>query len=177
MSPASRAQEGGKHEFCMRGWRTCRLVMSELGPTIPLGISRTSAGSGKGAGHMPLCDAKIHPDPTALQFFGLFFFLIFIFERETECEQERGRQRGRRRTRSSLHVPSCLPGARRGARTHKRQVRDLSQSRTINRLSHPGSQHSTSVVNHPPQNCKSLRDRASLCPGLAQCPGCSADPQ
>ena len=77
-------------------------------------------------------------------FFSLyFFFLMFIdfWERETECRLGRDRERGRHRVRSRLHAPSCQHRARRGARTAAPGDHDLSQSRTLNRLSHPGAPH------------------------------------
>ena len=69
------------------------------------------------------------------------FSCLFIFERqrETEHEQGRGRERGGHRTRSRLQAPSCRHRARRGARTHGPRDRDLSRSRTLNRLRHPGA--------------------------------------
>ena len=59
--------------------------------------------------------------------------------RETEHEQGRGRERGRHTVGSRLQAPSCPHRARRGARIHEPWDRDLSQSRTLNRLSHPGA--------------------------------------
>ena len=58
---------------------------------------------------------------------------------EMEREQERGRERGRRRIRNRLQAPSCQHTARRGTRTHKPRDHDLSRSRTLNQLSHPGA--------------------------------------
>ena len=60
-------------------------------------------------------------------------------QRETEREQGRGRERRRHRVRSRLQAPSCQHRARRGARTHELRDHDLSGSRTLNRLSHPGA--------------------------------------
>ena len=59
--------------------------------------------------------------------------------RETEHEQGRGRERGRHRIRSRLQAPSCRHRAPRGAQTHELRDHDLSQSRMLNRLSHPGA--------------------------------------
>ena len=67
----------------------------------------------------------------------LFFFLMFIFE--TETEREWGRGRGRHRVQSRLQALSCQHRARCGARTHERRDHDLSRSRRLNRLSHPGA--------------------------------------
>ena len=75
-------------------------------------------------------------------FFLLLFFLhLFIFERqrETEHEQGRGRERGRHRIRSRLQALGCQHRAQYGARTHEPWDHDLSRSRTLNRLSHPGT--------------------------------------
>ena len=67
---------------------------------------------------------------------------MFIFERETEHEQGRGRKRGRQRIWNRLQALSCQHRAQRGAQTHGPQDHDLSQSRPLNRLSHPGAPHS-----------------------------------
>ena len=78
-------------------------------------------------------------------FFFLFFFLIFnvylfLRQRETEHERGRGREReGDTESEAGLQAPSHQPRARRGARTHGPRDRDLSRSRTLNRLSHPGA--------------------------------------
>ena len=70
-----------------------------------------------------------------------FFYIYLFFERqrETEHEQGRGRERGRPRIRSRLQAPSCQHRARHGARSHKPWDGDLSWSRTLNWLSHPGA--------------------------------------
>ena len=64
---------------------------------------------------------------------------LFLRQRETEHERGRGRERGRHRIGSRLQALSHQPRARRGARTHGPRDRDLSWSRTLNRLSHPGA--------------------------------------
>ena len=71
----------------------------------------------------------------------LFLFLMFIYfwERETEHGQGRERERGRHRIRSRLQAVSCQHRAQLRARTHKPWDHDLSQSRTLNWLSHPGA--------------------------------------
>ena len=71
----------------------------------------------------------------------LFFLNVYLFlrQRETEGEWGRGRERGRHRIRSRLQALSCQHSARHGARTHRPRDQDLSQSRTLNRLSHPGA--------------------------------------
>ena len=63
--------------------------------------------------------------------------LIFERERETECQQGRGRERGRHGIRSRLQALSCQHRAQCGAQAHKPWDHDLSQSWTLNRLSHP----------------------------------------
>ena len=68
---------------------------------------------------------------------------MFIFwerDRETGHKWRRGRERGRHRIWSRLQAPSCQYRARCGARTHKPWDGDLSQSQTLNWLSHPGVQ-------------------------------------
>ena len=59
---------------------------------------------------------------------------LFLKARETEHEWERGRERGRHRIRSSLQALSWC-----GFWTHRLQDHDLSQSRLLNWLSHPGA--------------------------------------
>ena len=70
-----------------------------------------------------------------------FFNVLFIFLRqgETEHEQGRARERGRHSIRNRLQALSCQHRARRGARTHRPRDHDLSRSRSLNRLSHPGA--------------------------------------
>ena len=74
-------------------------------------------------------------------FFFNFVFNIYLFlrQRETEHERGRGRERGRHRIGSRLQALSRQPRAWRGARTHGPQDCDLSWSRTLNWLSHPGA--------------------------------------
>ena len=73
--------------------------------------------------------------------FGLFCFNVYLFlrQRETEHERGRGRERGRHRIGSRLQALSRQHRAQRGARTHRLRDRDLSWSRTLNQLSHPGA--------------------------------------
>ena len=68
------------------------------------------------------------------------FFLMFIFERERHHEQGRSRERGRHRIQSRLQAPSCQHRDQCRAHTHEPWDHDLSWSRTLNWLSHPGSQ-------------------------------------
>ena len=74
---------------------------------------------------------------------------MFIFDRETETEHDhgRGRERGRHRSRSRLQALSCQHRARRGARTHRPRDHDLSRSRMLNPLSHPGAPHMCNLKN------------------------------
>ena len=71
------------------------------------------------------------------------YFNVYLFLRETktetELERRRARERGRHRIGSGPQAPSRRPRARRGARTHGPRDRDLSRSRPLNRLSHPGA--------------------------------------
>ena len=81
----------------------------------------------------------------------IFFIFLFIFEREREREREREserawvgeeqRERGRHRERGSLQALSCQDRAWRGAWTHELRDHDLSPSRMLNQLSHPGTPH------------------------------------
>ena len=68
-----------------------------------------------------------------------YFFNLYLFLRETENEQGRNRERGRHRIRSRLQALSCQHRAWHGARTHEPWDHDLSQSRMLNQLSHPGA--------------------------------------
>ena len=77
---------------------------------------------------------------TSLSVFFLMF-IIFERERETECEQGRGRERGRHRIRDGFQALSCQHRAQHGAWTHEPPNHDLSRSRTLHRLSHPGAPH------------------------------------
>ena len=75
-----------------------------------------------------------------LPFLKIFLtFIHFERQRETECKLEWGRERGRHRIQSRLQALSGQHRARRGARTRGPRDRDLSQSRTPNRPSHPGA--------------------------------------
>ena len=73
--------------------------------------------------------------------FQIFFFNVYLFLRQRETEHERGRarERGRHRIWSRLQALSCQHRARCGAQTHGPRDHDLSWSRTLNRLSHPGA--------------------------------------
>ena len=68
----------------------------------------------------------------------LFNVYLFLRRRETEHERGRGRERGRHRIRSRLQAPSCQHRAHRGAWTRQPWDHDLSRSRALDRLSHPG---------------------------------------
>ena len=73
--------------------------------------------------------------------FTYIFFNVYLFlrQRETERERGRGRERRRHRIRSGLQAPSCQHRARSGAGTHGPRDHDLSRSRPLNQLSHPGA--------------------------------------
>ena len=60
-------------------------------------------------------------------------------QRETEHEQRRGRERGRHRIWSRLQALSYQHRVRHGAQTPEPWDHDLSRSRSLNRLSHPGA--------------------------------------
>ena len=69
--------------------------------------------------------------------------MFFILERERERERAstsgEGAERERHRIRSRFQALSCQHRAPCGARTHQLQDHDLSQSQTLNLLSHPGA--------------------------------------
>ena len=69
------------------------------------------------------------------------FFLTFIYfwDRERQSMNGGGSERGRHRIWNRLQALSCQHRAWRGARTHGPRDHDLSRSRPLNRLSHPGS--------------------------------------
>ena len=75
---------------------------------------------------------------STLFIFSKIFFDVYFWETETECEWERGRERGRQGIRSKLQTLSCQHRAQCRAWTHKPWDLDLSQSWTLNLLSHPG---------------------------------------
>ena len=60
-------------------------------------------------------------------------------KRETEHEQARGRERGRHRIWNRLQALSCQHRAWGRARTHGPRDHELSQSQTLNLLSHPSA--------------------------------------
>ena len=72
-------------------------------------------------------------------FFFFNFFLMFIYLWETEWEWGRGREREGDRIWSRLQTLSCQHRARHGTQTHELWDHDLSQSRMLNQLSHPGA--------------------------------------
>ena len=78
------------------------------------------------------------------------FYYLFLRERETDRERERerenmrvhewrGAERDGDRSWSRLQALSCQHRARRGAQTYQPWDHDLSRSRTLNQLSHPGA--------------------------------------
>ena len=72
--------------------------------------------------------------------FKKIFFNVYSFlrDRKTKHEQGKGRERRRHRIWSRFQTPSCQYRARRGARIHELWDHDLSWSRMLKRLSHPG---------------------------------------
>ena len=69
-----------------------------------------------------------------------FFKFIYFWDRERQSMNGGGgRERGRHRIGSRLQALSHQPRARHGAWTHGPRDHDLSWSRTLNRLSHPGA--------------------------------------
>ena len=75
------------------------------------------------------------------------FFLTFIYYWETEHEHGRGRERERHRIWSRLQALRCLHRVRHRAQTHKPWDHDLSWSRTLNWLSHPGAPMQQDILN------------------------------
>ena len=72
----------------------------------------------------------------------MFLFLtvhMCVHEREHEWGAGRDRERERDRIRSRPQALSCQQRARLEARTHRPWAHDLSQSRILNWLSHPGA--------------------------------------
>ena len=69
-----------------------------------------------------------------------FFFNVYLFLRQRDRAWTGEGQREREaQNPKQAPAPSCQPRAWRGARTHRPRDRDLSRSRTLNRLSHPGA--------------------------------------
>ena len=64
---------------------------------------------------------------------------MFIYFWERQHEQGMGREKGRHRNWSRLQALSCQHRAWHGAGTHKPWDHDLSRSRRLNQLSHPGT--------------------------------------
>ena len=84
---------------------------------------------------------------------NLFFFNVYFRDRERQSMSGGGSEGGRHRIRNRLEAPSCQHRARtepaqsphrarRGAQTHRPRDHDLSRSRPLNRLSHPGAPRS-----------------------------------
>ena len=82
--------------------------------------------------------AASRAQPLFFFFFKFFNVCLFLRARETECEWGRSRERGRHRKRSRLQAPCCQHPLCCRARTHEGGNHDLSRTRTLNRLSHPG---------------------------------------
>ena len=107
--------------------------------------------------------------PQKLSPFLSFFKCVFIFdrererERETESERGRGRERGRHRIQSRLQALSRQHRAWRGAWTHRPKDHDLSWSRTLNLLSHPGTPQ-TLLINTPISSVNSSASAGEMKP-------------
>ena len=71
------------------------------------------------------------------KWFSFVFFFLFFWESMSGVVG--GRETGRHRMGSRLQAPSCQHRARRRAQTHGPRDRDLSRSRMLNRLNHPGA--------------------------------------
>ena len=72
-------------------------------------------------------------------FFFLIVFNVYLFLRQRETEHEWGEGQRERETQNRKQAPSCQHRARRRDRTREPRDHDLSRSRTLNRLSHPGT--------------------------------------
>ena len=81
-------------------------------------------------------------DPLYL-FLKNFFMFIHFWKRETEHKQGWGGETGGHRIWSRLQALRCQHRAWRGAWTHELTAHDLSQSRTLNWLSHPSDPQQT----------------------------------
>ena len=71
--------------------------------------------------------------------FSLNFFLMFIYFWDREREQERGRERRKHKIWSRLQALSCQLRVQNGAQIYELRDHDLSQSQTLNQLSHLGT--------------------------------------
>ena len=83
--------------------------------------------------------AKSFEGYSILKKFCLMFIYFWGREKETEHKQGRGSERGRHRIQSRLQAPSHQYRARSRVRTHEPWDHELSQSLTLNRLSHQGA--------------------------------------
>ena len=64
---------------------------------------------------------------------------VDLFLRERAGGGEGAGREGNTESKADSGLRACQHGAQRGAQTHKPQDHDLSQSQTLNRLSHPGA--------------------------------------
>ena len=84
-----------------------------------------------------------HPGAPTPKVFVCLFSCLFLKERETDRQTEHERQRDRKRRRHRIQsrpqATSCQHRAQQGTQTHSVRDHDLSGSRTLNPLSHPGS--------------------------------------
>ena len=74
---------------------------------------------------------------------------MFIFERKIDNVSRGGAERDTHRIWNRLQAPRCQQRARCEARTHEPRDRDVSRSRTLNRLSHPGAPALGSYISCP----------------------------
>ena len=84
--------------------------------------------------------------PRNIYLFNFCNVLFYFWERQRESEQGRGRERGRHRIQSRLQALSCQHGAQSRAQTHKLWDHDLSWSRMLNPLGHPGAPHMNILI-------------------------------
>ena len=87
----------------------------------------------------------IGPKYIGLKKFFLMFYL-FLKKRETEHERGKSRERARHKIQRRLQALSCQHRAQHGAWTHK--LWDLSQSQTLNWLSHPSAPQTYRLLNY-----------------------------
>ena len=84
--------------------------------------------------------------PVKWECLQFFFFNVYFRERERQSKWGRGREWRRRRIWSRLQALSCQHRAWRGTQTHEPWDRDLSRSRMLNQLSHPGAPRVSSLL-------------------------------
>ena len=88
---------------------------------------------------MDIVSAEMKTTFTSLSIFFLIFFNVYLFLRQRQGMNRGGSERGRHRNWNKLQALSDQHRAQRGAWTHGQRDHDLSRSRPLNRLSHPGT--------------------------------------